>query len=280
MLWVPQKGIVQVQHNAGEVGDVTIGAAVTTGATSPVKGTPVEIFASTSFDAYRIIIFARRYGLAATASDACLDILTGAATEEVLIPNLLAGCSGDPAVNASERVGRSWDFPLYIPAGSRIAAQAAGDRVSTAMDVAVYLYGGHGIPPWRVGSKITTYGIGTVPDATTIVAGATGAEGAWTQIVASTSEAHFALFPGFSFNSDTSTSSRCVQVDIGHGAATEEEVVNGSGWMFLNDNAEMMSGPWPCVPAFQDVPSGTRLTMRASCSGTADTYMGAIHAVS
>ena len=43
----------------------------------------------------------------------------------------------------------------------------------------------------------------------------------------------------------------------------------------------MMTGPFPPMPAFVDVPSGTRLTLLASNSGTNDTaYDGLIYAVS
>src|SRR3990167_4779725 len=176
MLWVPQKGILRVQHNTGAVGTATPGTSVTTGASSATKGTPAEIFAATSFDAYWLTVIASDYGAAAASSSGCLDILTGEATEEVLIPNLLmGGCGrmGSAIVVSPKR----WDFPLYIPAGSRLAARAAGLRLSTAMRVWLFLYGGNGSPPFRVGSKVVTYGVTTVPHGVAITPGETGAEG-------------------------------------------------------------------------------------------------------
>lgn len=276
MLWVPQKGILRVEHNTGGVGTATPGTAVTTGAASTTKGTPAEIFASTSFDTYWLRVVASDYATPATNSQGCLDILIGAATEEVLIANLLMGSCGRVSGSA-ERQPKTWDFPLYIPAASRIAAQAAGARVSTAMRVWMFLYGGDGLPPFRLGGKVTTYGV-TVPNGTAITPGGSGAEGAWTQIAASSSEDHFAFVPSFQPSADTTLNDLAFQVDIGFGAATEKLLAE---YWFGTTNDEAMGGPVNSMPAFQDVPSGTRLVMRASNSGANDAgYSGAIHAVS
>lgn len=277
MLWVPQKGIVQVQHNFGTVGSTTAGTSCTTGATTATKGTPAQIFASTSFDTYWVTILAHSYGAAANIRQGCMDILIGAATEEVLIPNLLMGHCG--AYATSGNGPKRWDFPLYIPAGSRIAVQAAGNATSTAFRVVMFLRGGNGYPPFRVGSKVTTYGMGTVPRGTTITPGASGAEGAWTQITASTTEDHFAFVPSFQVATDATTTVSVQAVDIGIGAATEEMIAE-SYW-YAVDSSEYMGGPYNSFPCFADVPSGTRLVMRASNSTTNDaSYDGVIHAVS
>src|SRR3990167_3452343 len=207
MLWVPQKGILRVQHNLGAVGADPFGTSVTTGASASIKGTPAEIFASTSFDAYWVTIIASAYGASGAASEGAMDILIGAATEEVLIPNLLFGycCTfGGPAPEG----WKQWMFPLYIPAGARIAVRAAGARTSTAFQVCMFLHGGSGSPPFRVGSKVTTYGMGTVPNGTSITPGTSGAEGAWAQIVASTTEDHFAFMPSFQIATDTTMATK------------------------------------------------------------------------
>jgi hypothetical protein len=207
-----------------------------------------------------------------------MDILLGAATERVLVSDLLMGyCGGDTAANISGP--KVWHFPIYIPSGTRIAAQAAGARTSSAVRVGVTLYGGDGYPPFRVGQKITTYGMGTVPNGTSITPGVSGAEGSWTQITASTAEDHFAFFPSYQVSGDTTTNNRHMQVDIGVGSATEEQI--GEPFWFLTSALEQMSGPIQCFPVFADVPASTRLVMRASMGSTADgAYNGVIHAVS
>jgi hypothetical protein len=165
-----------------------------------------------------------------------------------------------------------------VPAGSRLAVQAAGFLTSTAFRCSIFLYGGDGSPKWPVGSKVTTYGMGTVPTGTVIVAGISGAEGAWTQITAGTSENHLALVPSFQVGNDIGWNSRYLTVDLGIGSATEEEIAQ-SYW-YATDAGEFMVGPYNTMPCFQPVPQGSRLTMRASNGGTTDAYDGVIHAVS
>lgn len=277
MLWVPKKGILRREHNTPTVGGANIGTQVTTGAASNTKGSAAQLIASTSFDAYLVIVWASAYAATAATSSGCLDIMIGAATEEVIIPDLLmGGCASGSAV---ARIGaKYWIFPLYIPAGSRLSAKAAGVRTSTAMTVAIWLYGGDGIPPFRVGSKVVTYGV-TVPNGTSITPGASAAEGSWTQITGSTSEDHFAVVPSFQVGTDTTVSNNRLAVDVGIGAATEEEILQ-SAW-FVTSGDETCANFGPILPAFQDIPSGSRLTMRASNSGVNDAaYDAALHCVS
>lgn len=277
-LWIPQKGQIRVQHNTGAVGTTTVGTAVTTGGAASTKGTPAEISASTSFDSFWMTVVASAYGLTATDAQLAIDILIGAATEEVLVANLLGGGCGTMGVTTHHGC-RTWNFPLYTPSGSRIAVQAAGARVSTAFQVAVYLFGGTGMPPYRVGSKVTTYGMGTVPNGTTLTVAGAGGAASFTQITASTTEDHFALFPSVQVGADTVWNAGTLNVQFGVGAATEE-IVGGSYW-FTKDTGEVMDGPYPSFPTFHDVPSGTRLTLGVSHSGTNDaSYNGVIHAVS
>jgi hypothetical protein len=265
------------ESNTGTVGTITPGASVTTGAGTSTKGTAVQLIAATAFDAYWVTVVVSGYGGSTSASDGCLDILAGAATEEVIIPNLLMGGCGN-YVNAAG-APKSWSFPLYIPAGTRLAAQAAGRRTATAMNVCIYLYGGTGVPAFRVGGKVTTYTVTTVPNGVAITPGASGAEGAWTEMTASTSEDHFAFVPSFQVGNDTTQTINALAVDVGVGAATEEEMMGQ--FFFKTDDTERISGPSPQFPIFQDVPASTRLVMRASNSGINDSaYDGAIHAVS
>jgi hypothetical protein len=104
------------------------------------------------------------------------------------------------------------------------------------------------------------------------------AEGSWTQIVASTLVDHFALVPSFQVATDAAMLARVLAVDLGVGAATEEEVAQ-SYW-YRTDAVETMEGPWNSMPCFVDVPAASRLSMRASANSTLDDYNGAIHAVS
>ncbi len=273
MLWVPQKGVLRYSHNFGTVGSLTLGTSVTTGGLASTKGTAVELIASTGFDSYLMEITAANYGLAATVSRGCLDILVGAATEEVLIPNLLMGFCG--SVGAANPGPKTWLFPIYIPAGTRIAAQVAGDRTGTAMRVGVRLWGGNGYPPFRVAQKVVTYGIGTVPAGTSVTPGASAAEGSWTQITASTTDDHFGVVISAQPPSgDTTLTASAIYADIGVGAATEEVLAGGgteTSTIFSLDGNELVGNPVLNLPVFADIPSGQRLAVRLSRSSVADT---------
>jgi hypothetical protein len=274
MLWVPQKGVLRTQSNFSGVGTLSMGTAVTTGAASGTKGTAVELIASTNFDAFLVEVYSSDYGLSATNAAGCLDILIGAATESVLIPNLLMGNSGGKS--SVSKGPKRWLFPLYIPAGSRLAAQAAGARVSTASRVGIKLWGGAGYPPFKVGTKVTTYGVGAVPNGTAVTVGASGAEGSWTQITASTSYDHFAIFPSLQ-TTDTTLSNSMIELDVGVGSATESLL---DSWNFWADSQnEIVEGPMNALPWFGDVPAGTRLAVRGSQSSAADSWQVALHGV-
>lgn len=265
MLWVPQKGVLRTAKYQG--------TATAHASSSSTKGTPVELVASTPFDAYWIDVTASGYGGNNVSSQACVDILVGGATEAVLIPNLLAGfCGGGTAL-----VGcgvKSWSFPVYIPAGTRIACQIAGDRLNTACGVWIQIYGGTGYPPFRVGSRVTTYGITTVPAGTDVAAGYSGSEGSWVQIAASTTADHFAISPSFHpTDGDTSFSTiQRIKMDIGIGGAGVEKVVEGGeDYFFKIDTVETCEGPRNPMPCFVDIPAGTRLSARLSYGGGSDT---------
>lgn len=277
MLWVPQKGILRTQSNVAGTGGATLGTSVTTGAAAATKGTIVQLISSTDFDCYLMQITAADYGTSATASPGCLDIMIGGSgSEVVLIENLLMGACG--GIGIQVRGPKHWLFPLYVPAGSRLSARVAGSRTSTSMKVAIYLWGGEGYPPFKVGTIVDTYGIGTVPNGTTITEGASGAEGNWAQITASTTRDHFCIVPSYQYN-DATLLDAFAQADVGIGAAASEQQI-GHSYNYSLGTIDCMDGPYPLLPIFQDIPSGTRLAMRASCSSTTNTANGALHGVS
>src|SRR5947207_7473018 len=109
MFWVPQKGPLRVDHNTGSAGSANIGTSVTTGASSATKGTPATLISSTAFDAYWVVVMAHSYASSTVASDGSLDILIGAPTEEILIPDLLMGYCADPSIFVG--LGKIWQFP-------------------------------------------------------------------------------------------------------------------------------------------------------------------------
>lgn len=276
MLWMPGTGNQKVITNSGTVGADPIGTAVPDGATN-TYGTVTQLLsaASNTQDSWAIEIVALgATSPSAVADEKAVDILIGGATDDVLISSLLIGGSFYGG-------GRSFFFPVHVPAGVRIAARlAAVTAQSPEVGIAIYLYGG--APPigWRSGRKVTTYGT-KINDArgVAVTPSQSGAAASATQITASSTEDHFYFLPGFQVSTDSTIPvAGTVAVGIGVGASTEERI---GTWWFTKNASEVQSGPLPSMGAFRNVPSGTRLTLLASNVGTNDAaHDGHIYAVS
>lgn len=276
MLSIPSPPAVKVITNdTANVGSLTPWTAVTSGAAN-TYGSAVELIsaASNTQDSWGVEVMVYATGASATASQTCVDILIGGATDDVLIPGLL--CGG--AYNASIR---SWYFPVHVPAGVRVAAQSSSARATLGVRVGIRLYGGCP-PPHKVGRKVTAYGTKSSNSrGQGITPTASGGAASVTELPtgSSTVANHFAFLPSFQLSVDTAIAGALLyNVGIGVGAATEERI---GTWWFSMDSQEAQAGPFPNTPVYREVPSGTRLTMLVSGSGVNESnYDGLILAVS
>jgi hypothetical protein len=279
MLLFPQKGSNRIITNGGIVGSATPGTGLPSHATTLLDGAVTELITSgaNDQDSWGIYIHISATGLVATASQACADILIGGATDDVLIPALICGYSTTGAGVGGG--GHNYFFPVHIPGGKRVAATLASVRTSITARILIYLIGGGTHPPWRVGSRVTTYGT-QINNARgqAVTPAASGGTASVTEMTASSTYDHFAFMPGFQPATDTTiTPSGWVNIGIGVGAATEERI---GTWFQWKDTGENVTGWAPCFPAIRSVPSGTRLTLLASNSGANDAaYDGLIYAV-
>lgn len=274
MLWTPKTGAVRIITNGAIVGDATPGTGVPSNATTLLDGAVTELIsaASNTQDSWGIELFITATGASATASEAKLDILIGGATDDVLIPDICCGYAVTPHA-------RCYFFPLHVPGGLRLAARLNSVRTSITSQVLVNLYGG-GIPPFRVGRKVTTYGTpinGARGQA--ITPATSGGAATVTQMTASSDEDHFAFIPSFQPAADTTlTPVGVLNIGVGVGASTEQRI---GTFRFGKDTAEVVTGPFPYIPCFAEVPAGSRLTILASNSGSNDgAYDGLLHAIS
>lgn len=279
MLILPGDPAVKVISNdTGNVGTLQPWTSVPFNATTLLYGAATELIsaASNTQDSWGVQVMAFGTGNSATSTQTCVDILIGGATDDVLIPGLLCGGLYNAAI-------RSWFFPVHVPGGVRVAAQAASVRTSAqdtdGVRVGIRLLGG-GVPPFKVGRKVTTYGT-KINNARGLAVTPTASGGAAsvTEMTASTTEDHFAFIPSFQLSADTAVAtSALLNVGIGLGASTEERL---DTWWFGADTQEAQTGPVPEMPAFREVPSGTRLTMLVSNSTANESnYDGLIHALS
>lgn len=278
-LWVPQMGDEDVISNTQIVAPSSglMGTAVPDGASVNTFGTVTEIIsaANNTRDSWAIEI---QYMATTTPNtlvgEGALDILIGGATDDVLISSLLVG-------GTYYGGGRSYFFPVHIPGGVRIAARFSSGYAHTSdPGVVVTLYGGAAPGGMKSGRKVTTYGTKVNNSrGQSVVPASSGGTGTWTQLTAATTEDHFYFLPGYQVEADSTIAGvGLINVGIGVGAATEERI---GTWWFSKNASEQQSGPTPARGVMRYVPAGTRLTMQASVSTTADAnHGGLIYAVS
>lgn len=116
-----------------QIGSATSGVTVTANSSAHTKGSWAELIASTASDAAGLIVTV--YGVGASAQDTAtlLDIGVGSAgNERTIIPNVGVGGA---STSSPSWVGITFTVPVFIPAGSRVAARiqsvVAGGKTAT-----------------------------------------------------------------------------------------------------------------------------------------------------
>jgi hypothetical protein len=191
------------------------GVSVTAGAIG-VKGAAAVISASTPFEAHGIFV---NFSTKSSAADQLVDILIGGAgVEQVLIPNIYYSAGSNSAY------GKSFFFPCYIPAGSRITAktQSATASVTCRVSVTLLQQSFLGLPGF---SKFLALGADVTNSRGTPLTDPTAAAwGAWTQIVASLSDTIAWIMPIFGDRAiATRTSGNKYHGQLGEGGAGVEQ---------------------------------------------------------
>jgi hypothetical protein len=257
-LFVPYPRSVQTERNYTGRLTATTGTLITAAGTSHTLGSKTELIAATAFDAHRIRIWLANTKTAATQTDQLLNIYVGAASsEQVLIPNLLAGYAWD---FASANPPRSYEFPLFIPSGTRLSADLQALITDDTCEVVVELFGG-GQPQGWVGKRVECVGAVTASSQGTSVTPGGASEGSFTDIGATSNEWRYVL-PQIQGSMNTGTGNTAVAVDIGAGGVALEEE-----FLFSTTSNETSSNFSP-LGRYRVIPSGTTLQLRAQASGT------------
>lgn len=240
------------------------GALVTAGAIN-TKGTPAVVQATTPFDADMIIV---QLTSKSSAADQLIDLMIGGAgSEVVVVPNIYYTAGSNSAY------GKTFMFPVAIPAGSRLSARSQSATASVTARVAVYLIqtGTLGMQSF---SKIVAYGASTAASRGTGITdpGAAGAWGAWTQVVAATSEPLKWILPIFGDRSvATRTSGAKYVAQIGRGANPNEQGV-GPEHAWNSSSTSFSISSFQGVPC--DIASGERLSVRWGGSSVVAASLG------
>ncbi|HET7739992.1 MAG TPA: hypothetical protein VFL67_05015 [Mycobacterium sp.] len=153
---------------------------VTTSATAYNNITPVQLVASTAFDAHHLTLrIATNLGAATTRASTVVEVMLGAAASEyTIIGPVSLGNRLNPMIIS---------LPVYIPSGSRISVRFRCARISLALSVSVDYYGYMGGDTPTVPNRWIAYGLTDDATAnaqgTSITPGASNAFGSWTSIV-------------------------------------------------------------------------------------------------
>lgn len=228
------------------------------GTTPNTKGAYVQIVASTPFAANRIRLGLS--GVAASSQTWLCDIAFGAPGSEVVV---LPDLTSDAFTSTSSINNAAWhDFPLLVPAGTRISVRCQCNAASRTLGIYLVLMATGDTPGI---SSFTTYGALTASSkGTNIDPGAVAnTKGAYTQITASTT----GVIQWLSFHVGHSASDASAYgwaFDIATGAAGSEVV------LIPDLRVQCPTGSGALVPrsyAFLTyIPAGTRIAVRASCT--------------
>lgn len=254
----------------------TIGTALTPG-TAPTMGTWTQLLtaANVAYDVYGVLILINNFSTSATTRNVMVDIgvdSAGGTAYSVKIPTLLGG-HASPYYSAGIGGGIYYYFPLYIKAGSSIAARAMGN-VTTAGNIMITVFGQPKHPDAiRAGTRVFAFGAVTATASGTVMTPGTTAEGAWTQMTPATTMPLWWWQTGFTQIDTTmaGTTGGMMHLDVAGGANATSPKIMLQDIPFFVSTAEQFTNT-PLAPYCVDtLASGSNVYGRMQYSIAADT---------
>jgi len=195
------------------------GTTITASSTTHTKGSWTQMVSDTGGRSLGIAIWLDNTATSNTNTSMLVDIgIGGAGSETVLIPDLAAGYALNPSV---ANVAHSYFFPLFIPAGSRIAARAQAQIASDTVVCRVNLFQRPMGVGW-VGTRVTAYGVTSASSrgTTCTASGTMNTYGTAGTLSASTANGIKYMQVGMQGNSSAALTDSRVLADIRLGAST------------------------------------------------------------
>jgi hypothetical protein len=252
-----------LQAMGGQLTASSLLTNVTSGAANAV-GSWTQMHASTTFPVSLIRIHFGKAGVsvAATNTQFMFNVGVGAAGLETIIAQDIAA-GGSLAFS-------TWEFPLSVPAGSRLSIQTRSLTASKVVTMGMMIFGGGlGI---ESSYKATTYGAVTSGSRGTILTApgtANSVEAAWTVIIAATTlPIRFLLVGVASPNTATATAADLL-IDIGVGAAGVESSIISDIACSVSANEDIIHSRPLLFPV--NIPVGSRLVARYRGTSTLTT---------
>jgi hypothetical protein len=255
MLIVPQAGFNYVTGNGVTTRpSASFGALITPG--NNTYGNYVELVSDTDVtkDCYGIRICISSIGQSNNAKDSLctIGIDTSGGTSYVdFISHLL--CANASLYVTANAGGVHYYFPVFIPAGTAIAAKGSVNNATVGNQrVAVWLYGAPDNPGLMLcGSGVETIGVVTGSSCGTTVTSGTTSEGAWTSLGTSAKPC-FWWQQGLGVNT-ISMGSNAYHAELSYGDGTNNKILVPDQ-LFAATSSETLcnipSSPFPsCAPA-------------------------------
>lgn len=271
-LLMPRAGFSYMTGNVLTTRPPAVGLAFGT-SVSPAQnayGSYTEILsdASVTRNCYFMELNFNNVGTSAVAKDmiVTIGIDTAGGTSYVdFIQHLLASCAHP---YGTQPYGHTYYFPVFIPAGTAIAAKASVNNASLGtVNVIIKLWGAPDDPENLIyGQGVETIGAVTASSRGTTVTSGTTSDGSWTSL-GSTTRNCFAWQYGMGCN-DTTMSALNYHADLSYGDGTNQIII-GQDKIYSATSGELL-GSIGNPPLLCHVPSGGGIYGRLQCSGTAD----------
>lgn len=228
------------------------GVHVISSATTNTKGTWLQLIAATPYDFELLVLGTKAPG----ANSFSIDIgIGGAGSEVVLIPDWMVG-TGDQA--AAHRV----QFPVHIPAGTRISARCQSSASSGDLEITVQGFAGNA--QGYAGVDCIGFVAATTAGLAVDLAGGTRfLFGSYTELIHTTTKDYagvMLMMNGASGGGINQSWLWCLAI----GASGSEVEIISNVWMNMDNGAGLAF--YPFVPL--KIPAGTRLSIRQMHEGT------------
>ena len=259
---------------------VVFGTQVASGV-SNADGSAVSVLSALAHDVeYLQIVLGTVTASSGIDNNALMDILidpAGGTSWSVLIPSLGVGGLTAPVFGAAPVPPSGfYDFPIWIPAGASIGAQARCAAASLqTLSVMMRASGGNANPAsWWCGQRVSAIGTDAANSrGTAHTSGASGSFSSWANFGSTLGAACGAVQWSVMGEANAAWATRTYEFEFGVGSVRIGPPVNRS----LTSGE---SGFWfPTGPIFKQLPAGTQFQCRAKSSGTALSPTVAAYAV-
>lgn len=254
----------------------TPGTSVVPGA-SDVEGSWTEIATSSNIsqDIYFLWIVIGAGATTSTVKDHLLDIgvdPAGGTSYVAIISNI--ACGQSTAFNTG--MGLYFQFPIFIKSGSSVAVRVQGSAATAGtVRIVATFYGQPSHPElFRVGRYSETVGTITGSAGVGFTPGDTGAEGTY-QSLGTLAKACWWWQLGVQLSNGTISALKIYHFDLAYGDGSNKHIIIQDLRVIITTSEQFQSSfiPYPC---YADLPAGTELWVRGTCSTTIDSGWNAV----